>query len=118
MGIRFRIEEIPPAARTRNLERVFKHLGMCVQCIETADVTGKSTKEFEVQIRACLAQNLSSFAWRFRRHLCVCSCRSASIRRSKLANHRLGKRPAPPALPSLSTDLNHCVKLSEGSRFG
>jgi phage terminase small subunit len=51
-----RIEEIPPAVRTRNLELIAKHLGMFVERIETADVTDRSADEIEIAIRQRLAQ--------------------------------------------------------------
>ncbi|MBF9048009.1 hypothetical protein LSUCC0031_12870 [Rhodobacterales bacterium LSUCC0031] len=50
-----RIEEIPPAVRTRNLELIAKHLGMFVERIETADVTDRSADEIEIAIRQRLA---------------------------------------------------------------
>jgi hypothetical protein len=49
-----RVEEIPPAVRTRNLELIGKHLGMFVERIETADVTDRSAEEIEAQIKARL----------------------------------------------------------------
>jgi hypothetical protein len=49
-----RVEEIPPAVRTRNLELIGRHLGMFVERIETADVTDRSADEIEAQIKARL----------------------------------------------------------------
>ena len=54
-----RIEEIPPAVRTRNLELIAKHLGMFVERIETADVTDRSAADIEASIRARLEQHLT-----------------------------------------------------------
>ena len=49
-----RIEEIPPAVRTRNLELIGKHLGMFVERVETKDTTDRSAEEIEAQIKARL----------------------------------------------------------------
>jgi len=49
-----RVEEIPPAVRTRNLELIGRHLGMFVERVETADVTDRSAAEIEAQIKARL----------------------------------------------------------------
>ena len=49
-----RVEEIPPAVRTRNLELIGKHLGMFVERVETTDMTDRSAEEIEAQIKARL----------------------------------------------------------------
>ena len=49
-----RVEEIPPAVRTRNLELIGRHLGMFVERVETKDVTDKTADDIEAQIKARL----------------------------------------------------------------
>lgn len=49
-----RVEEIPPAVRTRNLELIGKHLGMFVERVETKDTTDRSADDIEAQIKARL----------------------------------------------------------------
>jgi hypothetical protein len=49
-----RVEEIPPAVRTRNLELIGRHLGMFVERVETKDVSDKTADDIEAQIKARL----------------------------------------------------------------